>query len=69
MIQQNRLNSYFQDITSQKEQQKKTPQNTHSFQVHMERSLGLTTYQGTKQDSTNLRVQKLSQASFLTTMA
>ena len=47
----------------------KKNQNTHSFQVHIEHSLGLTTYYGTKQASTNLRVQKLFQASFMTTKA
>ena len=39
-------------------------QNAHSFQVHMEHSLGLTIYWGTKQASTSLRVQKLFQAFF-----
>ena len=43
--------------------------NIYSFQVHMEHSIGLTTYWGTKLTSTNLRVQKLFQASSLTTMA
>ena len=39
------------------------------IQVHMEHSLGLTTYWGTKLTSTDLRLQKLFQASSLTTMA
>ena len=41
-------------------------QNIDSFQVHMEHFAGLITYQGIKEASTNLRVQKLTQASFLT---
>ena len=39
-------------------------ENTRSFQdVHMEHSLGQAVYQGTKQTSTNLKVQKLFQVS------
>ena len=49
--------------------QPKKSQNTHSFQAHTEHSLGLITYYNKKQASANLRVQKLSQASFLTTTA
>ena len=48
---------------------KQTNQNTHSFQVHMEQSLGLTTYKDTRWISTNLRIQKLVQLSFQITMA
>ena len=40
---------------------------TFFFQVHMEHFQGLTTYWGTKLISTNLRVQKLFQASSLNT--
>ena len=43
--------------------------NIHSFQAHMEHSQGLIIYWGIKLTSTNLRVQKLFQASSLTTMA
>ena len=48
--------------------QPKKSQNTHSFQAHTEHSLGLITYYNKKQASANLRVQKLSQVSFLITM-
>ena len=42
--------------------------NMCSFQVYMEFSLGMTMYMGMKLTSTDLRVQKLFQASPLTTM-
>ena len=44
---------------------KKNPEYTF-FQVRMGQSQGLTTYWGTKLTSTNLRVQKSFQLSFLT---
>ena len=37
----------------------KTPEYTFIFQIHMEHSLGMTTYWGTRLASTHLRVQKL----------
>ena len=43
------------DISGQCIQKKKKKQNIHSFQMHMEHSLGLTTYWGTKLTSTNSR--------------
>ena len=51
------------------QKKKKKTQNIHSSQVHMEHSQESITYWGTKLTSTNLRIQKLFQVSFLTTMA
>jgi len=44
-------------------------QNIHSSQMHMEHSQELITSRGTKQTSTNFRVEKSFQVSSLTTMA
>ena len=47
----------------------KKTQNTHSFQAQEGQSLGLSTYQGTKPTSANVRIQELFQASSLTATA
>ena len=49
--------------------QKEKKNHMHSFLVHMEHFLAFTTYSDTKQASTNLRAQKSSQVSSLSTMA